>query len=369
MLPLCPVVAVALDVTAGSGAANECPSLRPRLHAAAEAWLEPAPLSSIDEYGGSRYAPDSQVNVGVGVGFAELSAGVRSYCIGLLYRAELEGRASRDLLDILHADHNGQPFDAGRSYQGRYETRELKAEGLRIRRVFELNPRASVRIRLGVGASLLRATQGRQESLIGAVSATTSDYAVGTATWLRTDSDLDPADFNPFVGAGHPRGRGFSTDVHLQALLRERTLVELVVMDAVGRIYWRDMRSSLRRLDNGTIRYDANDNREAFVNGVDSRIDYVQRIPPKYRLALVQPVASRLRVLLADDSVEGIHFVSCGAQYGSAERFAAMTFDTRTHAVALTARWAQFGLSLTTNRWNWRAATALGAAVEIATRW
>jgi hypothetical protein len=355
-------------VTAGSGAANRCPGPLPRLHVAAEAWLEPAPLSTLDTFGGSQYAPATGGNVGVGVGFAELSAGIKGFCIGVLYRAELEGSASRDVLDILHADRHGKPFDAGRTYWAQYDTSLLKAHGLRVRRAFDFRAR-SFRMTVGLGASLLQATQGRQESLNGTLTAATTDYATGTATWLRAASDLDPAEFNPFVGAGDPRGWGFSTDLHLKALIRERTEVDLVVMDLVGQIYWHDLRRSLRRLDNATIRYDENANRKAFVNGVDSRIADRQRIPTKYHLAIAQPFGSRLKVLLADDSVGGIHFVSLGVRLGSAERSASATFDLRTHAVGLSARWAPVAVSLTTNRWRLNEASALGASVEIAAQW
>ncbi|MEJ1963567.1 MAG: hypothetical protein WDO56_19190 [Gammaproteobacteria bacterium] len=121
--------AMALDLTAGSGAARECSGKAPTFHAAAITYLEPAPTSSIDEYGGARYAPDHANNIGVGVGFAELSAAAGAYCFGLFYREEAEGVATGDLLDILHADHFGKPFDAGREYQLHYDWRML--EGLR----------------------------------------------------------------------------------------------------------------------------------------------------------------------------------------------------------------------------------------------
>jgi hypothetical protein len=359
----------ALDVTAGSGAATECPGPAPRLHVAAAAFLEPAPLSSYDEYGGNRYAPDRGSNLGVGVGFAELSASVHSWCFGLLYRAELEGTGSQDLLDVLHGDHEGRPFDAGRTYELQYEGRLLKARGLRVRRVFEMGQAGAFHFTFGAGVSLLKATQARHESISGAVTAGSTDYAVGTATWTRTNSDIDPADFNPFVGAGDPRGWGFSTDLHLKALARNGTAIEIVVMDAAGRIYWRDMRNSVRNFNNASIRYDSNANRAAFVNGIDSRIESTQRIPAKYHIALAHPVGSRLTLLAADDSVQGIHFVSFGARYGTSERSAAATFDTRTHAVGLSARWEPFGISLTTNRLHWRDASALGLAIEVSALW
>lgn len=362
-------IARALDLTAGSAPARECGSEIPTFHAAAIAYLEPAPAASIDEYGGGQYAPDRANNIGLGVGFAELSAAAGAYCLGLFYREEAEGAATGDLLDILHSDHFGKPFDPGRNYQLHYDWRTLKAFGLRLRRAFSVGEIGSARFTLALGASLLKPQAGSDEVLSGAIDASTPSYAVGTATWLRTDSNLDPDSFNSFVGAGHPDGVGFSTDLQLRAQTPSGMLVDLTAMDLFGRIYWHDMRSSLRALDNATIRYDENANRGAFVTGLDARIRSVQRIPTKWRLAVAQPLTPRLTALLEDDAVLGWHFVSLGARYGSSDRFVAAHFDVRTHAVGLDARWGLIAATLTTDRFDWRDARTLGVSLDLAVRW
>ena len=362
------MTASALDLTAGSGAASDC-SGEPRTQAAAVAYLEPAPVLSISDYGGKQFAPGPGNNIGVAVGFAEVSAAVAHFCIGLVSRAEFEGIASEDLLDIVHANHFGQPFDAGRTYDAWYKLQSLIGYGLRLRRAFELGEVGKFSFTLGLGGSLLRATQGRQESLFGSVTATSSDYAVGTATWLRTDSNLNPADFNPFVGPGHPSGLGFSTDIELKAVSVDGTALDIIIMDAGGRIYWHGTRNSLLMANNATIQYDANFNREAFLSGLDSRIDEAQRIPTKYRVAFSQPIFSELSALLEDDAVNGYHFVSVGAQYGTATRNVATTFDTRVHAVGISGHWRIFSASITSNRWRPQDATALGASFGLSVHW
>jgi hypothetical protein len=367
-LVLAPMAAPALDFTVDSGAANDCSAL-PSVHAAAVAYLEPAPLSTVNQYGGNQYDPSSGNNIGVGIGFAEISAAAPWICVGLLYRAEFEGTASKDLLDILHANHVGQPFDAGRTYQTWYEAQSLKAEGLRLRRAFELGELHGWSFKLGFGASFLEAAQGRQEYLTGTVTATSPTYAVGTATWLKTDSDLNPNDFNPFVGPGHPTGLGFATDFELKVSSAEGAALDVIIMDAGGRIYWHGTRNALLMANNSTIRYDSDLNRDAFVTGVDSRIDEVQHIPVKYHVAFSHPVLAQLSALVEDDAVNGYHFVSLGARYGSVERNATATFDTRVHAVGIGGRWRSFYASFTSNRWRPQDATALGASVGIGLRW
>jgi hypothetical protein len=339
------------------------------MQAAAVAYLEPAPVASVNDYGGDHYAPSPGNNIGVGVGFAELSAGLAHFCIGLLYRAEFEGNASKDLLDILHANHFGRSFDVGRTYNAGYDEQSLKAGGVRLRRAFKLGEMGKFDFTLGLGASFLKATQGRQQFLNGTVTATSPDYAVGNATWQRTESDFNLADFNPFVGPGNPTGLGFSTDLELKIQSSTGTLLDLIVMDAGGRIYWQGTRNSLLMANNATIRYDANFNREALVNGVDSLVNETERIPTKYRVAFTQPIIAKFSALLEDDWVEGYHFVSFGTQYGSAQHNVAATFDTRVHAVEISARWRYVNASLTTNRWRPQDATALGASLDLSARW
>jgi hypothetical protein len=361
--------AAALDLTAGSGAAAACQQGIPSLQAAAVAYTEPAPVVTIGDYGGGRYAPAAANNIAVGTGFAEASVAVSDFCVGLLGRAELFGTASRDVLDVVVGNHFNRPFDVGREYQLRYNLEILQAAGARVRRVFTLDPFAGVHLKFGVGLSLLDALQGRVESLQGSAVATSPNYAVGTATWLRTDSDLNPNQFNPFVGAGHPHGAGYSTDVQIQATTDFGTTLDLIVMDVVGRIYWRDDRTSLRVANDVEIRYDADFNRDALINGVDTRGNYVQNIRTKYRGVAAQSIADEFSVVVADDCVGGYHFPSVGARIGGGSRFGTTSFDIRSHALSIGGAWSVLSIDVTSNRFDIRQATALGASVGLHLRW
>jgi hypothetical protein len=66
-------------------------------------------------------------------------------------------------------------------------------------------------------------------------------------------------------------------------------------------------------------------------------------------LAVQHKEINRLR---EDDAVNGYHFVSVGARYGSVERNATATFDTRVHAVGIGGRWRSLYASFTANRWR-----------------
>jgi hypothetical protein len=45
--------------------------------------------------------------------------------------------------------------------------------------------------------------------------------------------------------------------------------------------------------NNATVRYDANFNREALLNGVDSLVNETERIPTKYQMAFTQPIVGK----------------------------------------------------------------------------
>jgi hypothetical protein len=242
-------------------------------------------------------------------------------------------------------------------------------QGLRLRRAFEFGELQGLRFTLGIGASLLDAAQGRQQSLTGTVTATSPTYAVGNATWLRTESDLNPNDFNPFVGPGHPTGFGFSTDFELKIASAAGAALDLIVMDAGGRIYWHGTRNVLLTANDATIQYDADFNRAALVSGVDSRINEVEHVPVKYHAVLSEPIFAQVSALIEDDAVNGYHFVSVGARFGSAGRNATATFDARTHAVGIGAHWESLYASVTSNRWRPQDATALGASLGVSLHW
>jgi len=281
--------ASALDLTVDSGAASDC-SGQPLLHAAAAGYLEPAPLTTVNQYGGNQYAPSAGNDIGVGVAFAEVSAAAPrsawAFCIAPSSREPPRRICSIFCMPITSGNRStmAEPITPG--------TRRSRSrpKGLRLRRAFDLGELAGFNFKLDWAASLLDAAQGRQQSLTGTVTATSPSYAVGTATWLRTDSDLNPNDFNPFVGPGHPSGLGFSTDFELKVTSPQGAALDVIVMDGGGRIYWHGTRNSLLMANNATVAYNADFNREAFVTGVDSRIDEVEHIPTKYHVAFSQPV-------------------------------------------------------------------------------
>ncbi len=367
-LALASQAARALDLTGGSAAAEDCPRGAPQVRLAAAAYLEPAPVLYATRYGGRYYRPALGNNTGFAVAFGELSTRVDSFCLGLVAREEWDAHATRDLLDAVVGNHDGKPFDTGRKYRLAYQLQMFQAGGIRLRRVLTLARWAAGRFQLGVGVSLLRATQGRQEWGHGSAIATSPEYAVGTAVWTRIDSS-SPSGFNPFVGAPHPSGWGYATDLDLRAALRTGTSADLVVMDPESRIYWRDVAESVRSFDDATLRYNVDLNREALLTGIDSRINTVQHLPVKYRIALDQTVAGSWHVQLSDDVIEGYHFPALGVRYGSRESYIRTGFDARGRAVGISARWHGLEATVASNHLPLSEATELAVSLELIHPW
>jgi hypothetical protein len=361
----------ALDLTAGAGAAHNCPdgSYGLAFNASAIAYLEPAPVVTVDDYGGGHYSPSNGNDIGIGVGYSELTGEAYGFCVGVLFRAEYRAEASEDLLDALVANHFGHTFDAGRTYRLSLKEDSFKADGARVRRVFGFDLTDQWSTKLGFGASLLKATEGQDDSLSGKVTATSANYAVGTGTWLQTASNLNLENFNPFVAAGNPSAYGFSTDFELISKSKAGWSMDFIVIDALGRLYWHDIPRSLRTLNNASISYNANFDRDAFINGIDSRINYVQDLAPKYHLVFTAPALSNLGAYIEDDFVDGLHFPSLGARYGSEGRLAEVNYDFRTKAVGVGGQLRAITALVTTNDIRIRSATVLGISIQAVHSW
>ena len=224
-------------------------------------------------------------------------------------------------------------------------------------------------VQLGVTGSIMRALTNREAELKGSAIATSGRYAIGTATLVRTETDYDSREFNPFVGTGEPRGYGYSFDAGLEVRYRDRYVATATVMDAYSHVQWDDVPRSVENADNATIRYDANFNREALVQGRDRRVRVSQDIGPRYRLALSTPVAGRWSAFAADDFVYRTHFPSAGVGYSWTSSYAEVEFDFKTNAVSAMIGRSWLRLSVSTDDLNPTDASVLGVGLSVAGAW
>jgi hypothetical protein len=359
----------ALDFTLGVGPMFNCQGEGLSARAVALTYLEPAPVLSIGNYGGRHYDPGDGSNVGIGVGYADLAAPVGRYCVGAFYRTDYAGQASRDALDALVANREGRAFDVGRNYSLAVDSTWLESAGIKVSRVFGFEPAAHWSLRLGVTASLMKALSLRKEQLHGSATATSGDYAVGTASLTRALSHYDAKDFNPFVGKADPDGYGYAADFGAVLQSPSGYVAEFTVMDAYSHLDWQDVPQSKDNVDNATIRYDANLNREAFIHGLDRRVDLAQPLEPRYRVSLAAPLTRAFTLVISDDYVCDTHFPALGFRHRVKDMDTQVSYDAQTRAVSLHWQKAWFSFSIATNDLDLGNATVLGAGLQFASRW
>jgi hypothetical protein len=176
-------------------------------------------------------------------------------------------------------------------------------------------------------------------------------------------------DFNPFVAPGSPSGAGFSTDFELLLASTSGWSADLAVMDLFGRLYWREIPRELGIFNNATITYNQNLDRNALIQGMDSRVSLTQDLDQKYHFVLTTAAWKKVSAIIEDDFVAGLHFPAAGAQYGGQGWKADMVYDVRTRGVELGARAWGIGISVMENRFVLRDATALGLSIQAAHAW
>jgi hypothetical protein len=361
--------APALDFTLGVGPTFSCQSRGPGARMAGLTFLEPAPVLSTDEYGGRHYHPDDGNNVGVGTGYADLTAPVGQYCAGVFYRTDYRGSASRDTLDVLVANHRRQPFDVGRRYELQFGSTYLDMAGLKLSRVWDFEPAAGWSLQFGATASVMKALTYREDDLRGSAVASSGRYGVGTATLVRTESDYDPSDFNPFVGTGDPEGYGYAVDGGAVLRSPRGDTVTATVLDAYSTIRWNDVPQSIENADNETFRYDANFNRQAFVAGRDRRVNLSRHLDPRYRVAVSAPLQHGFSLFASDDYLHHTHFPAAGIGYQRSGNYAELGIDLQAGAVSILLGHGWLRLSISADDIEISEATVLGAGVSVAGAW
>jgi hypothetical protein len=331
--------------------------------------MEPAPVVTWDSYGGGRYDPDPGSNFGIAIGYLQLSEAFSGWCVGVLYRAEYRAEASKDLLDVLVSNHFSHPFDPGRTYNILMSEHAFKAGGARAGRTFAL-PLGDDWTLSGAGAvSLLKGFQAQEQQAQGEITATSATYATGSAAWLRDQSNLGASSFNPFVAPGTPEAWGYSTDLEVIAESKAGWLADLTVIDLYGRLYWRELPQTFQTLQNATVTYNQDLDRNAAIVGFDSRVDLTQVLTPKYHVFMESAPLVRFSAFVEDDYVSALNFPSFGARYGSAASFGSLDFDTRTHAVGLQLHRSAIQFGVSSNKFAVRQATVLGAYLRLLKSW
>ncbi len=222
----------------------------------------------------------------------------------------------------------------------------FRADGTRLEKTINLTLGAGWSAKLGLAASYLHGTEGDEQSFGGQVAATSSDYAVGAATWVRTQTDIDHNTFKPLRGSRHPPAAMASRP------MRSLSWPIRVAIPSPRRRWTPSAGSTGARcrtpcgpLLNTTIAYNANLDRDAFINGIDSRTSFVEHIPTKLRLAASLPVVSEWSADLEDDEVKAFISHRSGRALETQGAAPLLHYDVRTGAVELGAHLSWLAVS------------------------
>jgi hypothetical protein len=375
LLSLHGAAALALDFTLGAGPLERCNNGsagggRVTARASALAFLEPTPLlGAADDDRWGNVDPQAGDNVGLAFGHAEFAAGTAKFCVGVLYRLDYFGEASSDTIDAIAANEAGEPFEVGRSYSLAVDSVYRESAGLKLSRAWRFAPADGWSLDLSVAGAVYKTLAHREDRVRGAAVATSSDYAIGTVRYTRTHDDYGRRKFNPFVERGDPDGMAYGIDAGLRLRSPGGHALELTALDAWSAIHWSEVSQSRKTLDNETVRYDVNFNREALIRGVDRRVRVNEAFEPRYRAELKWPLQRGLHLLASDDVVHGEHFPALGVGFQSGSRAAELNFDLETRSLAIKASTGGLSLSITADSASPRDASVLGAELQFAHRW
>ncbi len=290
------------------------------------------------------------------------------FCVGILYREQYYGKASRDLLDLWVSNHQAERFEAGRRYDIAGRVNTLRATGLRVRKTHRFDMASGITLQLAAGASLLKGLDVAQKSYSGVVTATSDSWIAGNASWQRTKSDVNPLKFSPYVGTGNPHGLGYSTDVELIAGFRGWTL-DAATVDALGRIWWRDVPQSIKTLDNAAISYNANLDQDAAITGFDQRVDFRQDLPMRFRFMLTSAALGSWRLRVEDGLIHGLHFPAVGTVLQLGTGSLEVDYDLRTRAVGLGGTFGPLRLAILADDPRVKRASTLGISLSAGLAW
>lgn len=271
------------------------------------------------------YTPATGKNLALGMARAELGAqsaqpwGIAR--IAVIAREDWRVEGNRDTMDLVWQDRNRKGLDAGRSYVLDYKLDGFSANGLKAgwANRFALAPGWD--LALGTSASLLKANNYRIDHINGIANATASNAftAILNRDHAYWNMNTSPANFNPFVPAGEPSGRGYAVDFGLTLLAPGDIRFEATLADALGEIRWKQMPRTRIQANNASVSYNAAGDRNAIIAGTDSRETINERLHTKLDWTASMPLAPAslpgLRGQLGDAVYRGNSFPRIGLEY------------------------------------------------------
>lgn len=296
-----------------------------------------------------------------------VGAAYRGFQVDYLRRSDWLLQASGDTAHAYFITQTDQLITSGRNLQIDYALNGFDADGLRLGLAAQAPGMSGTR--LGFAFNVLRGLRLRAEDARATYSSTgNSASLVGRReVWyseMRPSSDdAGITAFQPFAEESVPaRGSGYSFDLGLHHVSDNGWQLMLSANDLAGWIEWDNLPHVQQNITISNITSDSfTSNGTPVVSGFNDYRDYRLRLPVKYKVAAVLPVAGAVAVSADLTRVRGISFPQLGAHWTLREAAGiSVNYDTRFHSIGLSGQWRGFTVGVRTDALRRAASRTLG---------
>ena len=310
----------------------------------------------------------------IAIVFARAEAGVQWQGWGLstLQRGEALMYANRDTVNLAQQYTNTSGYDSNRTYNLDYRIRGFTASGLKLSKSLSLTMGAPWKLQTGVGLSVLRGSQIKQETITGQIVATSSTDFDGSAQQNISNSGIntnDPNVFNAPFGKQRPfSGEGYALDAGL--ILKHEptgTLLEFAIADLAGAMDWFNVPNYDATLNTATKYFDANGyaNFNPSASSISSYRNIRQTLDPKIRIAATYPLG-RWQLQAAAEHTQGYNFMQTGVGYQLSENWLMQAeYDWHFSSIGVGVKHRHFELMLRSDSPQTDTAKALGLSATL----
>ena len=279
------------------------------------------------------------------------------------YRGELFIKANRDTVEILRMTNLKQDLPVGREFSIDMEARGFSGGGVELSRGEKFGNFA-----LGLTARYIGGEKVQQGFLRGSahpIDGKTYDFN------LKLDYIYDKNFIYDRRDSSYEAGNGYSFDFGMIYSFNENLKAEILVRDAFGRIYWKDVMYT----DADAVSEDAQRDEDGYmlfkpmIRGYEGYRDFTQTIPVKTDISVVyekhgfvvKPVVNIIRD-------RPLYWVNLG--YKKDEKFfVGLGYNTNYESFFIESLYKNFMLRVCSDHWDFNKSMSIGLTLGMAWMW
>ncbi len=246
----------------------------------------------------------------------------------------------------------------GSTYDISLEADGFAAQGVGLGRKFAWELGDSVRMAVGIGASVLKGKRTRMGRANGGAYSVLNGYNYSVNLY-----DADSSKTFLYMPQGETIGQGYAIDCGLTLKWQDGKQLDVVINDVMGEIVWRDLPASRIWVSSATASRDA-DGYTIFdptLMGVNSRGKIIQKLNPKVRIQYGAPITANVTATISSEWMRGYFFPRLGMSYRSSPLLGlTLDFDSRFKSIGFGTRWRDIYLNARTQSLNFDQSRARG---------